>query len=201
VATKPQTICLDPGHGGADPGAVERKITERDINLTVALQVRKLLEAQGYGVFMTRTTNDPSLVNADRYNYCNQKHATILVSIHHNFFSDASVDHDTALYFKPTDLSLATSLVDATSTQLGLLNNGIAQFEDGVLSKSTMPAALSEGFFLTSSTEYDALRAPGSTRLADEAAGIAKGIVNYFTAPPSSTPASGTVPQVLNRDE
>ncbi len=199
--TKTETICLDPGHGGADPGAVNGTLTERDINLTVGLKVHSLLQAKGYQVFMTRTTNVPNLANADRYNYCNSKHATILVSIHHNFFTDSTVDHDSALYFKPADQALAATIVAATSAKLGLLNNGIAQFEDGVLSKSAMPAALSEAFFLTSTKESRSLRAAGSTRLADEAAGIAAGIENYFTPSAAATPAPSSAPQVLNRDE
>jgi N-acetylmuramoyl-L-alanine amidase len=201
VTHKPQTICLDPGHGGADPGANNHNTSERDINLTVALQVRTILQTKGYQVFMTRTTNTPNLPNIDRYTVCNNKHTTILVSIHHNFFTDPTVDHDVALYFKPGDATLATSIVDATSAKLGLLNNGVASFEDGVLSKSTMPAALSEGFFVTSSKEYAALVAPGSTRLADEATGIATGIINYFTNPPSAPAPAGPEKQIIDQVE
>jgi N-acetylmuramoyl-L-alanine amidase len=187
LLTKPQTVCLDPGHGGVDPGATNQNITERDINLTVALQVRELLERQGYRVFMTRTTNDSSLSNHDRYTYCNQRHATIMVSIHHNFFDDTSTDYDTALYYKDADQALATSVLGATSAKLGLTNDGITQFDDGVLSESNMPAALSEAFFVTDDDEYAKLTQPGSSRLGDEAQGIATGIMNYFA--PAQKPA------------
>jgi N-acetylmuramoyl-L-alanine amidase len=198
--SKLQTICLDPGHGGDDPGASNNDITERDINLTVALAVRDLLQHQGYRVYMTRTSNDPTLSNADRYHYCNDHKATIMVSIHHNYFSDPSVDYDSSLFFKPEDQALATDIVAATSAKLGLDNNGVASFEDGVLSESTMPAALSEGFFITNSTEYAQLTAPGSTRLADEADGIYTGILAYFAHPePTPTPSGAAPPPTLNR--
>ena len=200
VATKPQTVCLDPGHGGSDPGASNNNITERDINLTVALGVRDLLQSQGYKVYMTRTTNDPTLSNADRYHYCNNQKATIMVSIHHNYFTDTSVDYDSSLYYKPQDLALATSIVAATSSKLGLSNNGVASFQDGVLSESNMPASLSEGFFITNDAEYAKLTAPGSTRLTDEAAGIDAGIIGYFANPsPPATPPGSTPPPVLDR--
>src|SRR5262249_3187700 len=151
----------DPGHGGSDPGAQNRGLNESDLNLTVALQVRDLLQNQGYQVFMTRTANDsgvtpahPTLTNHARYAFCNQQPASILVSIHQNLFSDPSVDYDTALFYKDADQALAASILKVTAPKLGLTNDGLMQFEDGVLSESNMPAALSEGFFITSDAEY-----------------------------------------------
>ncbi len=183
--SKSQTVCLDPGHGGVDPGATsaDGTIVERDINLQVALSVRQTLNSQGYQVFMTRTDNDAALTNGDRYDFCNSKKATVLVSIHHNVFSDDSVDYDTDLFYKPTDQGLATSIVNATSAKLNIQNNGVAQFDDGVLSESNMPAAVSEAFFITSSAEYNILTQSNSTRLDDEAQGIATGIINYLKDP------------------
>lgn len=48
------TVVLDPGHGGIDPGGVAF-VTEKETALDVALRVRKLLEAAGVTVKMTRT--------------------------------------------------------------------------------------------------------------------------------------------------
>lgn len=201
--SKTQTVCLDPGHGGDDPGASTSSgdITERDINLTVALQVKQSLEESGYQVYMTRTTNDVTLSNHDRYTYCNTLHTSIMVSIHHNYFADDQVDYATALFYKDSDQALASSILSATATKLGITNDDIAQFEDGVLSESTMPAALSEGFFITNADEYAQLTAPGSTRLNEEASGITTGIINYLTEPKKNRPTINTNPQVINRDE
>ncbi len=199
--SKTQTVCLDPGHGGVDPGAssTDGTIVERDINLKVALSIRQILNNQGYQVFMTRTDNNTSMTNGDRYNFCNSKKATILVSIHHNFFSDDSVDYDTTLFYKPIDQGLATSIVNATSSQLNITNNGVAQFDDGVLSESTMPATVSEGFFITSSNEYNILTQPNSTRLDDEAKGIATGITNYLKDPAAANAAISPNAPVLTQ--
>ena len=56
-------ICLDPGHGGTDPGALLGKRYEKDDVLRLALAVKPLLEAQGLGVDMTRPADNavPSL--------------------------------------------------------------------------------------------------------------------------------------------
>ncbi|MDB5167587.1 MAG: N-acetylmuramoyl-L-alanine amidase [Candidatus Saccharibacteria bacterium] len=196
-----QTVCIDPGHGGADPGASSNDglITERDINLTVALKLRDILNAQGYEVFMTRTSNSVSMDNRVRYTYCNDHHASVMVSVHHNFFDDDTVDYAMDLFYKPVDKGLANSIVSATASKLNITDNGIAQFEDGVLSESTMPAAVSEGFFITSSDEYSLLTDSTSTRLADEASGIASGIVTYLNNPAKANAAAETNIQTLDR--
>jgi N-acetylmuramoyl-L-alanine amidase len=186
--TKVQTVCLDPGHGGNDTGATSGSLTERNLNLTVALKVKKLLNEQGYQVFMTRTSNSTYLYNHGRYTYCNNQHATILVAIHQNYFDDPTVDYTDTLYYKKNDQPLAQSLSNAVSTKLQIMNNNISQFDDGVLSKSTMPAALVEGLFMTSSSEHRQITASDSDRMTLEAQGIAQGIMNYFVAPATPKP-------------
>ena len=55
-----RTVVLDPGHGGADPGAISaRGIFEKDLTLAVGLELRRRLLATGrYRVVMTRDTDD-----------------------------------------------------------------------------------------------------------------------------------------------
>ena len=48
-------VVLDPGHGGIDPGAVGPSgLREKDINLDVAQQTKRILEAAGAVVVLTR---------------------------------------------------------------------------------------------------------------------------------------------------
>ena len=48
-------ICIDAGHGGSDPGKVgNSNVLEKDINLSLALKLQKLLEQKNYKVCMTR---------------------------------------------------------------------------------------------------------------------------------------------------
>lgn len=178
--TKTQTICLDPGHGGTDTGATYEDLTERDINLSVALEVRTILNKDGYQVFMTRTTNSPYLTNNDRVTYCNSKKATILVAIHQNDFTDNTTDYTLSLFYNTNAQSLAASLTNSTSSLLGITNDGIASFDDGELMRANMPATLIEGLFITNSQEYTDLTSGHSTRISLEAQGIVNGIENYF---------------------
>ena len=177
------SVCLDPGHGGNDMGASNQDLIERDINLSVAQQVRSKLEADGYQVFMTRTDNDSYLTNEDRVSYCNSTNANLLVSIHQNYFTDNTTDYTVALYYNQNSRGLAASLANATAAQLGTANNGISSFDDGELMRARMPAALIEGLFISSDSEYGLITAAGSGRLAGEALGIARGIEDYFRNP------------------
>lgn len=193
--TKPQVVCLDPGHGGDDTGATYYALTERDINLEVADKVQTTLENDGYKVVMTRTSNTPYLTNSDRVNFCNANHASVLVAIHQNDFTDPGTDYSIALYYNSNAVGLAASLANSASSELGVTNDGIATFDDGELVRAQMPAALVESLFITNQTEYDDLTSGSSARIDQEATGITNGILNYFKNPnqqPSQT-------QVLNQ--
>ena len=181
--TKKQTVCLDPGHGGNDVGATYGTINESEINLTVATEIKTILVKQGYKVFLTRS-KDTYVAKRDRAKYCNSVNATIMVAIHHNSFdTDHSVDYSTALYYKDSDQLLANSILNSTSSALNNKNQGISKFDDSLLWVATMPATLSEGFFITNTSDYQLLKQADSPLLKNEANGIATGIVNYFEHP------------------
>ncbi|OGY21319.1 MAG: hypothetical protein A2126_02325 [Candidatus Woykebacteria bacterium GWB1_45_5] len=174
-----RSVCVDAGHGGTDIGTSNGGITEKDLNLDVANKLASILTASGYTVYQTRTT-DVALSNRDRYTFCNGARADILVSIHHNGSTNPEIDYSRALYMKKVDVELARALVDSVSSKLGTTNNGISRFASGVLIKAKMPAAISEGFFLTSSYEYSLLTDGTDKRVQDEAQALYEGIVNYF---------------------
>ena len=49
-------ICIDSGHGGNDPGKIGVAGTkEKEVNLAIALKLKKSLEKQNIRVVMTRT--------------------------------------------------------------------------------------------------------------------------------------------------
>ncbi len=49
------SVFLDPGHGGRYPGAYYGGVEEQRVNLLIALETRKVLEARGHRVGMSRT--------------------------------------------------------------------------------------------------------------------------------------------------
>jgi len=53
--TAADVILIDPGHGGMDGGASsDAGVTEKDINLAIALYIQELAEADGWKVVLTR---------------------------------------------------------------------------------------------------------------------------------------------------
>lgn len=200
-ASSPKSVCLDPGHGGDDPGAMKGKVIERDINLIAAKKVGELLEAQDYAVFMTRTTNAEGLSKQDRYSFCNGNNASVLVAVHHNTYTSSKINYTTALYYSSHDQPLAESVARSVSAALKLENKGIAWFDNSVLSKSKMPAIFSEAFFMTNGTEYTKLADKDYSRLDKEAEGIVEGITNYFADPAKFTPSFTSEELKLDRSD
>lgn len=78
------TICLDPGHGGNDSGAIGiNNVYEKNLTLKIAQYCKQELEKYNCHVVMTRTGDtNPSL--EDRANFAKSQGAQYLVSIHLN---------------------------------------------------------------------------------------------------------------------
>ena len=83
-ANESVTICLDPGHGGNDSGAIGiNNVYEKNLTLKIAQYCKQELEKYNCHVVMTRTGDtNPSLV--DRANFAKSQGAQYLISIHLN---------------------------------------------------------------------------------------------------------------------
>lgn len=173
-----RSVCIDPGHGGRDPGTHYRSLTEANVNLDVAKRLGHLLTAGGYRPYYTRTM-DTYLTTRARANICNSYRTSILVSIHQNAASDTSADYSVALFFKSSDRRLARVVVSSTSVLTGH-NYGVVHFASPILMNSKMPATISEALFMTATREGTALTKRSGARQQQEAQAIYNGIVNYF---------------------
>ncbi|MGC8868811.1 MAG: N-acetylmuramoyl-L-alanine amidase, partial [Sulfurihydrogenibium sp.] len=81
---KKRVIVIDPGHGGHDPGATANGLREKDINLKVALKLKKYLEKDGrFVVYLTRE-DDTYVPLYDRTLIALEKKADLFISIHTN---------------------------------------------------------------------------------------------------------------------
>jgi N-acetylmuramoyl-L-alanine amidase len=77
-------IVIDPGHGGRDPGASVRGLTEAELTLDVALRLEKLLQqVAGIEVILTRRT-DEYIPLEERTAIANRENADLFLSIHAN---------------------------------------------------------------------------------------------------------------------
>jgi N-acetylmuramoyl-L-alanine amidase len=91
-------IVIDPGHGGHDPGAKGRGVTEAELVLDVALRLEKLLQqVSGVEVILTRRTDD-FIPLPERTAIANREGADLFLSIHANASANGQA-HGIETYF------------------------------------------------------------------------------------------------------
>ncbi|HEV7258525.1 MAG TPA: N-acetylmuramoyl-L-alanine amidase [Bosea sp. (in: a-proteobacteria)] len=84
-----QTIVIDPGHGGIDPGAVVASISEKSVVLAFGVRLKEQLEASGrYRVLMTRD-DDRFVPLAERVGIARAAGADLFISIHADSLTQA----------------------------------------------------------------------------------------------------------------
>jgi N-acetylmuramoyl-L-alanine amidase len=170
-----RTVILDPGHGGKDPGATNSLGTEAFYNLKLAGRSKSLLEARGFRVVMTRTS-DRYLTLQERVELANAvRENAVFISIHFNaggrdargietftlsppgvshygrgliasdLQSRAGNQHDSA------NIALATSVHGSMLRRLQkhTFDRGIKRARFSVLSGVRHPAILMEGGFMS----------------------------------------------------
>jgi len=122
-----QTVVIDPGHGGTDPGCLGAGgQKEKDLVLDLALKLQKLLTAAGLSVIMTRES-DIFIPLEKRTVLANQIKADLFISIHANAsFNRQRTGVETFfLNFSPdASVNEIAALENATSTKtLGEMTN------------------------------------------------------------------------------
>lgn len=74
-------VFIGVGHGGSDPGAAANGFKEKDLNLSIALACRDVLERHGVNVLMSRTKDEDDITSIKECNAYNPDYA---LDIHNN---------------------------------------------------------------------------------------------------------------------
>lgn len=85
---KIRTICIDPGHGGKDPGFQVSGHEEKKYTLLLAQEVKEQLTRAGFKASLTRT-RDTFVELAERPDLARHRNADLFVSLHFNAFPNA----------------------------------------------------------------------------------------------------------------
>ncbi|MBR4986504.1 MAG: N-acetylmuramoyl-L-alanine amidase [Proteobacteria bacterium] len=150
------SICIDPGHGGSDSGATGCGLVEKEINLSVSMKLKPLLEAAGYTVYMTRTS-DATVSLAGRSSYANSKGVTTFASIHTNSATATATGIETFCYTgclsnKGNAYQQASNIQSEMLKVWGgtgkLADRGVKAENFHVLRETSMPATLTELAFI-----------------------------------------------------
>ncbi|MBR0519555.1 N-acetylmuramoyl-L-alanine amidase [bacterium] len=155
------TICIDPGHGGGDFGAVNNRLdlAEKDLTLSISLKLAELLRKKGFNIIMTRETDrdvsykgSPDNEELGARVKAGQK-ADIFVSIHINAATNTKANGISVHWYKAVDKELAKNIQFALIGTTGRTDRGISQDNFFVVSKSKMPAVLAELGFISNDDE------------------------------------------------
>ena len=192
-------IVLDAGHGGIDPGKVGiNNALEKEINLSIVLKLKELLEKKGFSVHLTRESdqllappNSSSQKKDDmiaRIQLVEKIHPFFTVSIHQNSFPDASVSGPQVFYYKDSveSATMAQVIQDIMNTQLEPLKKRVAQANTNyyLLTRTPTPTVIVECGFLSNPTEADLLiQEDYQNRVAHA---IYSGIIAYYEATTSN---------------
>ncbi|HOE58008.1 MAG TPA: N-acetylmuramoyl-L-alanine amidase CwlD [Bacillota bacterium] len=164
-------VVIDAGHGGIDPGASgNRGVKEDEVNLEIALKLRRLIEQGGGTAIMIReddsglytegenakgTKKSEDLKN--RHILVNSCGADIFISIHANSFPQSKYYGAQTFYMRDDDISrrLAESIQNEAIRVLNRGNERKAKATDSIyiLKNNNMPGALVECGFLSNHEE------------------------------------------------
>lgn len=165
-------IVVDAGHGGSDPGKVGiNGALEKDINLSIALKLKDLLEQREISVVLTRDS-DAGLSPADATNKKAadmQKRCQIIadanpaftVSIHQNSYTTEDIKGAQVFYYGQSENGkrLADVLQEHLISEVDPQNTRVAKANESyyLLKKTPTPTVIVECGFLSNRSEADLL--------------------------------------------
>ena len=201
-----KTICLDPGHGGKDPGNREGKHQEKRYALLLAEETKAALTKAGFKVIMTRTGDTyPEL--DDRPQWAQKRGADLFLSLHFNSADSRaarSVQGVETYCMTPAresstntrgagegaasrgnrhdskNMLLAYHVQRAMLRDLGAEDRGVRRARFAVLRHAEMPAVLVEAGFMTHPTESKKIYSSAYRRQLAQA--ITSGVLAYKRA-------------------
>lgn len=187
-----KTIVIDPGHGGIDSGAFYDGINEKDINLTIARHLQRLLSALGARVILTRSQDtDPGEElppDSDtrqrrslkaRVLFSQQFAPDLMISIHANAFWDPGV-RGLVVFFKP-DCAESEKAAGEIFRELKKVYQNVQGYRPGdyyILRENRSAAVLIEVGYLSNEQERTLLTSENFLQTAANL--ITRGVCRYF---------------------
>lgn len=193
-----KTVIIDPGHGGADPGAISGKLREADLNMKLALVLKKQLESKHVRVKLTRDGQDglvPDqamsylerwLILEKRKRFALDQRGHMLISIHVNSNPDKKTSGGIVFYSDGISRGLAVSVQNQLNS-IGIRHRQIEQGNFTIIKGNVMPSVLVEAGFITNKHDTDLLTSKPEL----VATAICNGLEDYARNLKSKTTGNG----------
>lgn len=169
-------VFIGVGHGGADPGAVGY-VVEEWANLVISLELKRLLEAAGVTVGISRTRDENDDIN-EEIREANAFMPDLAFEVHNN----AGAGDGFEIYVQTNQYAAKSracaETVEKEVKAIGQQSRGIKTTSFGWTRLVNAPAVLSEGFFVDN--RADAAGFDTEAELKRLAAAYAKGILKYL---------------------
>lgn len=188
-----QTVVIDVGHGGDDPGKVGiGGVLEKELNLEIAKKLQKCLEKEGIYVVLTREKDEGLYQTGaankkvqDMQNRCKlieEINPDCTVSIHQNSYTDSAVCGPQVFYFTHSVQAqqLAEELQNCLNEDLAIENPRVQKENSTyyILKRSTSVTVIVECGFITNPVEAKLLAEENYQQKVVEA--ICRGITLYL---------------------
>lgn len=182
-----KTICIDAGHGGADPGAVGNGLNEKAITLKVALFCQEYMRSH-YPEFKPLLTRaiDKSVSLSERVQVSNRAGADLFISIHTNAHSDPGANGFESFILPgskkspPVQFLMHPRLV-RVFTAKGVRDRGQKKAGLYVVKNTNAPAILLELGFISNAAEARLMR--DDKFLRECAKAIVNSVAAFFKLP------------------
>jgi N-acetylmuramoyl-L-alanine amidase len=183
----PPVVIIDPGHGGSAPGSTSGGMLEKNLNLSISLKLKQLLDQEPSIIAYFTRTDDRDVSNSDRAVFANAN-GDIFISVHCNAMRNNSTSHGIETYFWPHDNDtalgfscerLAHIMQRNLLASTGAFNRGVKTDNLTVLRETTIPAVLVEVGFMSNPSEAAKLASDDYQWLV--ARGLFNGIMEAFS--------------------
>ncbi|GAA0374295.1 N-acetylmuramoyl-L-alanine amidase family protein [Bacillus horti] len=194
----PYDVVIDIGHGGIDGGTFHKTILEKDINLTIGLELYKELKKKHYLVGITRT-HDYALSDDYHFSAIRSRHQRdltqrkliaeglnpkLLISIHVNYSSSKKARGPMVIYQRRGNSYLIAALLQDNLNKLAQTKHSIVPSSTFFLLQSVdSPALIAEVGYISHPQERALLQQPAYQQQIAQA--ISNTIDQYFTLYPS----------------
>ena len=180
-------VVVDAGHGSRASGAVKLDIKEKEIDLAIVLELKKIFEksSENIGVYYTRT-EDKNPTFKQRADLANKSEADLFISIHNNSSPSGAFSNlsGTQVLYRQSDKSglsrkFAQICLNNVVNKLESRKIGLLEGDDiYIIRSSDVPVALIEVGFMTNKAELEKLTSQEYQQKAAE--GIYNAILEAF---------------------